>query len=106
MVNDPVCGITLDNKAPCKSTHAGRVYVFCCLTCKTKFDKEPGQYGAHAAFAPAGLRPPPTPSASRFLITSLSIRRLLPDILLKLLSNETQGRPTWITARGRSWDRS
>lgn len=48
MAKDPVCGITLDTSSPCKSTHAGQVHVFCCPTCQTTFDKEPGRYAAPA----------------------------------------------------------
>jgi len=48
MAKDPVCGMTVDDKAPLKSTHAGKNYVFCSAAGKAKFDKDPGQY------APAG----------------------------------------------------
>ena len=48
MAKDPVCGMAVDNKSPYRSTHAGQTYVFCCPTCKTKFDKEPGRYAAPA----------------------------------------------------------
>jgi YHS domain-containing protein len=48
MAKDPVSGITLDNKSPCKSTHAGQVHVFCCPSCKTSFDNERGRYVAPA----------------------------------------------------------
>jgi Cu+-exporting ATPase len=44
MAKDPVCGMTVDDKAPLKSTYAGKNYVFCSASCKTKFDKEPGRY--------------------------------------------------------------
>jgi len=48
MAKDPVCGMTVDDKSPNRSTHAGQTYVFCCPTCKTKFDKEPGRYAVRA----------------------------------------------------------
>jgi Cu+-exporting ATPase len=48
MAKDPVCGMTVDNKSPYRSTHAGQTYAFCCATCKTKFDKEPARYAAPA----------------------------------------------------------
>ena len=48
MSKDPVCGMTIDDKSPNKSTHAGQTYVFCCPACKTKFDKEPGRYAPPA----------------------------------------------------------
>ncbi len=44
MTKDPVCGMTVDDKSPFRSTHAGQTYVFCRPACKTKFDKEPGRY--------------------------------------------------------------
>ncbi len=44
MAKDPVCGMTVDEKSPHKSTHAGNAYVFCSAPCKAKFDKDPGQY--------------------------------------------------------------
>jgi YHS domain-containing protein len=103
MAKDPVCGITLDRKAPGKSTYAGQIHVFCCATCKTKFDKEPGRYVALAGAAPVSLRPPSGPPASHFLIIS-SIGHLLQVFLLKSRSNEFQGRPTWLFARRRSPD--
>lgn len=46
MAKDPVCGMTVDDKSPHKSTHAGRNYVFCSAACKAKFDQEPGRYAA------------------------------------------------------------
>jgi Cu+-exporting ATPase len=48
MAKDPVCGMTVVDKSPYRSTHAGQAYVFCCSTCKTKFDKEPERYAAPA----------------------------------------------------------
>ena len=44
MANDPVCGMTVDDKSPHKSTHAGQTYLFCSPGCKTRFDKEPERY--------------------------------------------------------------
>lgn len=44
MAKDPVCGMTVDSKSPYRSTRAGQTHVFCCATCKTKFDKEPERY--------------------------------------------------------------
>jgi len=48
MAKDPVCGMTVDSKSQYTSTHAGQTSVFCCATCKTKFDAEPGRYAAAA----------------------------------------------------------
>ena len=49
MVKDPVCNMSVDEKSPHKSTHAGQIVVFCSSACKTKFDKEPGKYASAAA---------------------------------------------------------
>ncbi len=91
MAKDPVCGITLDNRAPCKSTYAGKIHVFCGATCKGRFEKEPGRYVALAGVAPVSLRPPSRPPASPFVVIS-SIGHLLQVFLLKSVSDETPGR--------------
>ena len=44
MAKDPVCGMTVDEKALLKSTHEGKNYLFCCASCKAKFDENPGRY--------------------------------------------------------------
>ena len=46
MTKDPVCGMTVDDKSPLRSTHAGQIYLFCSPGCKAKFDQEPGRYAA------------------------------------------------------------
>jgi len=46
MAKDPVCGMTVDDKSPLRSTHEGKTYLFCSPGCKTRFDKEPGRYTA------------------------------------------------------------
>ncbi|MEO8197657.1 MAG: YHS domain-containing protein [Thermoanaerobaculia bacterium] len=46
MTKDPVCGMTVDDKSPLRSTHAGQTYLFCSPGCKTKFDQEPERYAA------------------------------------------------------------
>ncbi len=48
MAKDPVCGMSVDDKAPLKSTYAGKNYLFCSASCKEKFDKEPGRYAPAA----------------------------------------------------------
>jgi len=40
--------MTVDDNAPLKSTYAGKNYVFCSVSCKAKFDKDPGQYAPAA----------------------------------------------------------
>jgi Cu+-exporting ATPase len=44
MAKDPVCGMTVDEKASLRSMYEGKNYVFCSAACKAKFDKNPGQY--------------------------------------------------------------
>jgi Cu+-exporting ATPase len=45
MEKDPVCGMQVDPaKAAGQSQYQGRTYYFCAAACKTKFDKNPGQY--------------------------------------------------------------
>lgn len=48
MTKDPVCGMTVDDKTPHRSTHAGQTYLFCSGGCKKKFDEEPERYTAPA----------------------------------------------------------
>ena len=44
---DPVCGMQVDpSRAAGSSQHAGKVYYFCSVGCKTKFDKTPNQFAA------------------------------------------------------------
>ena len=45
---DLVCGMTVDDNSPHRSTHAGQTYVFCSPNCKQEFDKEPERYVAPA----------------------------------------------------------
>ena len=52
MAKDPVCGMTVDEKAALRSTHDGKTYVFCSASCKAKFDANPGRYTASAGAAP------------------------------------------------------
>jgi Cu+-exporting ATPase len=52
---DPVCGMTVDQKTPHRTTHAGTDYFFCCAGCRTKFEADPGRYLAGS--------PPPQPAA-------------------------------------------
>ncbi len=92
MTKDPVCGIDLDTKSSHKSAHAGRVYVFCCRTCKTTFEKEPGQYVGASGASALGLRPPSAPLATHFL-THSSFGHFLQAVLHKSAPNETQGGP-------------
>ncbi|MEO8504414.1 MAG: YHS domain-containing protein [Acidobacteriota bacterium] len=56
MSKDPVCGMTVDDKAPYSSIHAGQTFRFCSAGCKAKFDQEPARY----ATASAGEKRPAT----------------------------------------------
>jgi YHS domain-containing protein len=45
MAIDPVCKMTIDeNKAAGKSDYNGKTYYFCALSCKARFDANPGMY--------------------------------------------------------------
>ncbi len=45
MTQDPVCGMTVDEKrAAGTSTYKGQTYYFCAKSCKEKFDKDPEKY--------------------------------------------------------------
>ena len=45
MTVDPVCRMNVDeNRAAATSTYKGRIYYFCALSCKEKFEKEPEKY--------------------------------------------------------------
>jgi YHS domain-containing protein len=93
MIKDPVCGINLDSMAPCKSTYAGRIHVFCCSTCKSRFDKEPGRYVAVSGVVSVSYRLPSVPSRSSFPIVS-SIAHFVGVVLGRSVSNQTEGRST------------
>lgn len=44
-VKDPVCGMEIDpRKVLDKSEYQGKVYYFCWVGCKEKFDKNPDRY--------------------------------------------------------------
>lgn len=46
MVQDPVCGMSVDPKTALKSEYQGQTYYFCSPGCKKAFDKEPQKYVA------------------------------------------------------------
>ena len=92
MARDPVCGIALDN-TPHKSTYAGQIRVFCCPTCKVRFDKEPWRYAVPAGVVPVSLQPTSARPARTFVLTS-SIGHFLQVILPGSVSNGTQERHT------------
>jgi Cu+-exporting ATPase len=45
MAKDPVCGMTVDEKAAAATaTQDGKTYYFCSAVCKDRFTKNPQQY--------------------------------------------------------------
>jgi P-type Cu+ transporter len=57
---DPVCGMqVLPEKAAASVEHAGRTWYFCCQSCKTKFETEPGKYDGSRAVPLVSIGPPP-----------------------------------------------
>jgi Cu+-exporting ATPase len=46
MTKDPVCGMTVADNSPSRSRYAGHDYVFCCDSCKDKFDRTPDAYAS------------------------------------------------------------
>ncbi len=44
MVKDPVCGMDVDEKnTKLTSTYNGRCYIFCSISCKATFEKDPNR---------------------------------------------------------------
>lgn len=74
-VIDPVCGMNVDpakTPPPPQSSYEGKLFYFCCPSCKKKFDAQPTQYLkpklVNIGFAPASAMappPPPNPTASQ-----------------------------------------
>jgi len=52
MARDPVCGMSVDESSPHRSTYADNTYVFCSASCKAKFDGAPERYAAPNAGTP------------------------------------------------------
>ncbi|MBS7622165.1 YHS domain-containing protein [Candidatus Bathyarchaeota archaeon] len=44
MVEDPICGMTVDESSRFTSIYQGRTYYFCSRSCKEDFDRNPGKY--------------------------------------------------------------
>ncbi|MCZ6918332.1 MAG: heavy metal translocating P-type ATPase [Gemmatimonadetes bacterium] len=44
VIQDPVCGMTVDPDGDIREVHAGTTYVFCCTPCQTKFRDDPQRY--------------------------------------------------------------
>ena len=44
MAIDPVCKMQVDEKTSPDSKYEGKVYYFCCPSCKGMFDKNPAKY--------------------------------------------------------------
>ena len=62
VLDDPVCGMTVDRTtARHLAEHEGTVYAFCSIGCRTRFIKDPGRYLAapgSAGMGTAGIDPP------------------------------------------------
>ncbi len=43
MARDPVCGMTVSEKAA-RSEYDGKTYYFCCQICQRAFEREPEKY--------------------------------------------------------------
>lgn len=43
-MEDPVCGMKVDENSEFSSDYGGRVYYFCSADCKKKFDLNPVKY--------------------------------------------------------------
>ncbi|MDA4120864.1 MAG: YHS domain-containing protein [Thaumarchaeota archaeon] len=49
MQKDPICGMSVDERATkFKSEHEGRTFYFCSPGCKATFDGDPHKYGHQA----------------------------------------------------------
>ena len=49
MEKDPVCGIEVDPRNIAgQSAYMGRLYSFCSISCKEKFDRRPARYADKA----------------------------------------------------------
>jgi YHS domain-containing protein len=56
MAIDPVCGMTVDERAAAGSVmHAGLTYYFCSLRCQHEFEAHPDQYTASGKAATAAF---------------------------------------------------
>jgi YHS domain-containing protein len=50
MSTDPVCGMTVDEKAaPASTKYAGKTIYFCSKECKDQFNQNPEAYAAETA---------------------------------------------------------
>ncbi|MCA9581951.1 MAG: heavy metal translocating P-type ATPase [Myxococcales bacterium] len=45
---DPVCGMTVKESSPHRTTHGGKEFLFCAAGCKAKFEANPDHYLTHA----------------------------------------------------------
>ena len=61
---DPVCGMSVNPQTTAHRTmREGKVYVFCCAGCRTKFEADPGKYLNKAEL------PPPSPAPAGTIFT-------------------------------------
>jgi YHS domain-containing protein len=50
---DPVCGRGVDQTKAAASVYGGRMYYFCSVSCRNKFEKAPERYASAVAESPA-----------------------------------------------------
>ncbi len=43
-MKDPICNMEANESSKFRSSHKGKEYYFCSLSCKQAFDKNPGKY--------------------------------------------------------------
>jgi Cu+-exporting ATPase len=55
---DPVCGMQVLPEKSASTEHAGRTWYFCCQSCKTKFETDPGKYDGAKAVPLVHIGPP------------------------------------------------
>ncbi|HEU4697998.1 MAG TPA: YHS domain-containing protein [Gemmatimonadales bacterium] len=46
-VQDPVCGMMVDEATAVRAEHQGRSYRFCSEACRTRFEAEPDRFAAN-----------------------------------------------------------
>ncbi|BCS54146.1 YHS domain-containing protein [Geobacter sp. SVR] len=54
IVQDPVCGESLDWQKAAVINYQGKLYYFCCRTCLSRFQKTPRRYCCKACIADTG----------------------------------------------------
>ena len=58
---DPVCGMTVPETSPHRTSHQGQEYFFCSAGCVTRFRADPDHYLKNPRTSPVAHHPPPPP---------------------------------------------